>query len=84
MNTILIISQICFNVSATVVIIVFGIVCCILVMHLNKIAAELEVLSKKIYHTSTELTEHITTILGQLSRLPFLSFLFRKRTKRIP
>jgi hypothetical protein len=82
MNITLIISQIFFNFTVALAIIVFGVLSSVVVFHLIMIVKELEKLSKNINYASIEVAERINDIIDRLSELPILSYLLKKRNKR--
>lgn len=82
MQTTLIVSQIVFNITTTLVIIVVGVGIAMIVFRLVKIAKQLERISTDIRETSDIVAERISDIIDGLHSIPFLSFLFKKSRRK--
>jgi len=82
MQTTFIISQIVFNITATLVVVTIGVGIAIIVFRLVKVAKELEKISTDIRETSDIVAEKISDIIDSLHSIPFLSFLFKKSRKK--
>ena len=77
----LILSQTIFYFSASVAIIVIGIIFSVGTYHLTVIVKELEAITRDIHDFTGDAEERIRDILERLSHVPLLSF-FLKRKKR--
>lgn len=80
METTLILSEIVFNITMSVAVIVLGVLCVIVAYHLIRIARELEELSHNLNRASSEAGERINDIIDRLSDLPILSYFLKKRS----
>ncbi len=77
-----IVSQIVFNIVASVAIIILGILFAIAMYHFIGIVKELGKLSKDLHNASDEAIERIKDIIEKLSNLPILSFFLKKEVKK--
>jgi len=77
-ETTLIFVEIVFYLTASVVIVVIGVLCAILTYQLIHIARELEELSKNINNASSETGEQIKSIIDRFSDLPIFSYFLKK------
>lgn len=78
----LIISQIIFNITFAVVFIAFGIIVVALLYYLFKLVKHMENISSNIEKTSDEVRKNIVLIIEQITKLPFISRLFKKSSRK--
>ncbi len=77
--TALIFAQTVFYFTASLAIIVFGVLLGITAYYFIQIARQVQNLSENLNHASDEIKENITEIFDNLSRIPFLSFIFKEK-----
>jgi len=78
----LILSQTVFYFSFSFLILVFITSAILISYYLIRIAKNLNKLSEDLHTASEEVRENIKDIMGQLSKLPFLSFLLDKSLEK--
>ena len=77
--TALILAQTIFYFTASLAIIVFGVLLGIMAYYFIQIARQVQNLSENLNQASDEIKENIKEIFDNLSRIPLLSFLFREK-----
>ncbi len=80
MESTLIISEIVFNLTVSIAVIVIMILCSIVTYRLIHITKEFEKLTHNLNHISSETGERINDILDRFSNLPLLSYFFKKNS----
>jgi len=82
METALIFSEIVFNLTISLAVMVVGVLMTVIAYHLVSVAQDLKKISDNITNVSSEVGERISEALERLSELPVLSYFFRKRPSK--
>ncbi len=81
MIDVLIFAQIVFYFSASIAIIVIGVLLSFSVYHLVRVSRHLHSIAQSFDQTSHEVKDKLAVALDNLERLPVFSFLFKSRDK---
>lgn len=74
----LILAQTIFYLVASLAIVIFGVLLGMVAYYFVQIARQMQNLSENLNQASDEIKENIGEIFDNLSRIPFLSFLFKE------